>query len=86
MLSFCRVEVKITSPVLLLVLLLMEMVLELQRVPVRLQQVLELQQVLAQDQPQELGVAYLKHCRLNNWSTMKQLLFHNLTGNADGVA
>ncbi len=57
----------------------MEMVQEL----VRFQPVL----VLVQDQPQGPNVACQKHrCRLNSWSTMKLELWHNLIGNADGVA
>ena len=57
----------------------MEMVQEQQRV--------QFQPVLVQDQPQEPGAAHQKHrSRPNSWSTMKQQLFHNLTGNGGGVA
>lgn len=51
-----------------------------------LQPVLVQQLALVLDQPREPGAAYQKRCRLNSWSTMKQQLFHNQFGKADGAA
>ena len=73
---FCTVSAALNRAI-LQVLLLMEMVQELVR----------FQPVLVQDQPQEPGAAHQKYrSRPNSWSTMKQQLFHNLTGNGGGVA
>ena len=50
-------------------------------------EMVQFQPVLVQDQPQGPNVACQKHrCRLNSWSTMTLELWHNLIGNAGGVA